>query len=280
MKVALYVMTFKGLQALGGAVDAGVEISHVVTAPARGMNDFNDRVISDWCKELGIPVFVRGAPPVYQADVSIAAGWRWMLDVPQLVVLHDSLLPRYRGFSPMVTALVNGESEIGVTAFLARDVPDTGPIVAQRSLPVSYPARAKDVIDRLGPLYRQLSAEVCATVKAGESLRAAEQDHQRATFSVWRDDTDYRIDWSRDDRRIVRLINAVSDPFPGAWTTAAGNETRVLEAVSEPDVAIEDRCPGKVAYVRDGQPVVVCGTGLVRITDPQFADTPLKTRFT
>lgn len=267
MNVGLYLMTSKGRAVFNAALLSTVEISHVVTAPATGMNDDTHEEIASICKQMAIPVFLHAAPPQYRATVSIAAGWRRMLDVPNLVVLHDSLLPRYRGFAPLVTALVNGEPEVGVTAFLARPEPDTGPIVGQRALPVAYPARLADVTARLCPLYAQLAAEVCESVKAGEALRAAEQDHRRATWSLWRDEQDYRIDWTRDDRRIVRLVDAVSDPLPGATSTLAGVPVRVYAAKPVPDVPIEDRQPGKIMRLEDGRPVVVCGTGLVKITD-------------
>jgi methionyl-tRNA formyltransferase len=272
-------MTEKGLAVLQAALAADVEIAHVTTAEAKGMADLSHQAISETAKAHGIPTFIRAHPPQFAGTWSLAAGWRWMLDVPKLVVLHDSLLPRYRGFSPLITALVNGEPEVGVTAFLAEAEPDTGPIVAQRSIPVSYPARMREVLDRLVLVYGDLAAEVLEG-----DLRSTPQDHARATYSLWRDEHDYRIDWSMDDRRICRLINAASDPFPGAWTTANGETVRVLKAEVVSDRRIEDRTPGKIAYLDESAPVVVCGTGLVRATSfvgDNLAHFPfaLKTRF-
>lgn len=275
MSVGLYLMTEKGLAVLTAALEFGVEIAHVTTAEAKGMNDLSHQAISETAKTHGIPTFIRAHPPEFTGSYSVAAGWRWMLDIPQLVVLHDSLLPRYRGFSPLITALVNGEPEVGVTAFLAEAEPDTGPIVAQRAVPIVYPTRMREVLDRLIPVYGDLAAEVFGTLAAGGELRYTAQDHARATYSLWRDEQDYRIDWSADDRRICRLVDAASDPFPGAWTTCAGERWRVKAAVVERDLRIEDRVAGKVARVVGGDPVVVCGTGMVRL--PGFT-APLKTR--
>jgi methionyl-tRNA formyltransferase len=275
--VALYLMTGKGEHVFHAVRRSGVEISHVVTAPATGMNDDAHERIAATAKELGIPTFLHAAPPEFRGDVTIAAGWRRLLDIPNLVVLHDSLLPRYRGFSPLITALVNGERELGVTAFLARAEPDTGPIVGQRAIAVSYPARVADVLFRLEPLYGELAHDICTTVLPGEPLRAAEQDHARATYSVWRDEEDYRIDWSRDDRTILRLIDAVSDPFPGALTTLAASPLRVRAASVVPDVTIEDRRPGKIFRLDNGHPVVVCGTGLLRLDEVVAVDGHVET---
>jgi methionyl-tRNA formyltransferase len=257
VSVGLYLMNRKGLAVLEAALDTDAKIAHVVTANADGMNDDSHRKIEKLAKANEVPVFYHAVPPSYKADVTIAAGWRWLLDVPNLVVLHDSLLPRYRGFAPLITALVNGEPEIGVTAFLAAEEPDTGPIIDQRRLPIRYPARAAETIGRLVPLYFDLAREICERDAAGEPIRTSEQDHAA---------DDYRIDWSRDDRRIVRLVDAVSDPFPGASSTLAGNPVRVLGATTFPDVRIEDRVPGKVYRLLHGNPVVVCGSGLVLVT--------------
>jgi methionyl-tRNA formyltransferase len=261
LTVALYLCTTKGHATLTAACASGVDIAYVVTAPAVGMDDDSHKAIEAECKTAGIPVYLWDAPPIHHADVVIAAGWRRLLDIEApIVVLHDSILPRYRGFAPMITALVNGEPEIGVTAFMARPEPDTGPIVAQ---------------------YRSLTREICMRITAGEPIRYAEQEHDRATYSVWRDDDDFRIDWTRDADRICRLVDAASSPFAGAWSTVAGAAVRVDRARPFPDVPIEDRQPGKVFRIDDGMPVVVCGRGLVKIERWRGAepDTKLKVRF-
>lgn len=288
MNVGLYLMTEKGESVLDAALQSGVEIAHVTTAEAKGINDDAHVRIAAQAKANGIPTFTLAHPPDYTGEWSIAAGWRWMLDVPNLVVLHDSILPRYRGFSPLITALVQGEPEVGVTAFMAVDEPDSGPIVAQRRIPVSYPVRMREVLIRLNPLYADLAFGILIDLQANGQVRYTAQDHSLATYSVWRDEDDYRIDWTKDDRTICRLIDAASDPHPGAWTARVvpplhsgwerdGELTRIPAAVPVTDKRIEDRCPGKVFQLRDGNPVVVCGTGMVLLPDgPQM---PLRTRF-
>lgn len=290
-KLGIYAMNEKGLAVVAAAIDSGIPIAHITTAQATGMNDASDQTIKLLAKAHGIPTFLRAHPPEFTADVSIAAGWRWLLDVPELVILHDSLLPRYRGFSPLITALLNGETEVGVTAFMAREEPDTGPIVTQRSTPVSYPVRMRTVLDRVVDLYDEITKQVCADLLNGEPLRYVEQDHSQATYSVWRDDQDYRIDWAWDAYKILRLVDAASHPFPGAWTTLAihpedswmGDVVRVYEAAVVPDVRIEDRRPGKVLRLDNDLPVVVCGMGLLRLESVGRAHGakrfPLRSRF-
>jgi methionyl-tRNA formyltransferase len=109
--------------------------------------------------------------------------------------------------------------------------------------------------------------EVTRTILAGRSLNSQPQDETAATYSLWRDEDDYRIDWSRDAASIRRFIDALGYPYKGASSELDGVLVRILDAVPEPEVQIEQRVPGKVIFVRDQQPVVVCGSGLLRLLD-------------
>jgi methionyl-tRNA formyltransferase len=124
-----------------------------------------------------------------------------MLDVKNLIVLHDSLIPRYRGYAPLVSALVNGEREVGVTALLGAPEIDHGDVIAQKSLAVCYPAKINDVIDRIAKLYSEIVLELVAQLKATGSVTATPQDHTRATYSLWRDEEDYNMDWTASAER-------------------------------------------------------------------------------
>lgn len=283
VSVGLYVMNEKGLAVTRAALNylgRGLEISHITTASARGMADASDQEIRRLGKEAGIPTFLRAHPPEYGGALSIAAGWRWMLDIENLIVLHDSLLPRYRGHSPLITALLNAEPEVGVSAFMAREEPDTGPVITQRSIPVAYPARMREVLNRISQLYAEITDQICRVLASGEMLTYVEQDHTKASYSLWRDEADYRIDWGWDAWRVRRLIDAVSEPFPGAWTvTDKGQEVRIFEARVTDDMRIEDRRPGKVITSKAGLPAVVCGMGIVEIVEMDFESLPQRTRF-
>lgn len=282
MKVGLYLMTSKGLPVLNRAIEAGLEIVHVTTAPATGMQDSSHAVIAATAKGAGIPCFTRAHPPQYTADYSIAAGWRWMLDMPgQLIVLHDSLLPRYRGFAPMITALVNGEREIGVTAFFAGEPGegyDTGPVIDQRVIQITYPIRANEAIIALEQLYGDIAEDIFHTLKVQKQPRYVHQDERQASYSIWRDEEDFHIDWRKDDRSIIRLIDAASHPFSGAWTWGAKMGKVVVHAAEViPDVRFAERHPGKV-HMLEGGPQVVCGVGMIRVTSSTPYIENLRTR--
>jgi len=269
MSFALYVMTQKGHAVLEGILarlPAGA-IRMVITArDPHIQNDFYEEIHAT-CQNAGVQIVDKNAAQAIRSDYALAISWRWMIrGIPNLIVLHDSLLPRYRGFAPLPSALINGEGEVGVSAIFATGDYDTGDIIGQRRLKVTYPIKIQQVIQGLIPLYVSVAGDVCSSLAAGIDLPRQKQDDSQATYSLWRDDLDYEIDWSWDAERVKRFIDAVSYPYLGARTQLNQEPVLILDAMPEGDVRIENRTPGKVIFMRDGQPTVVCGTGLIRIT--------------
>ena len=88
---------------------------------------------------------------------------------------------------------------------------------------------------------------------------------------------DYRIDWTLDARAIQRFVHAVGPPYASAKTTLDGRTIRLVDVEIVEDVVIENRCPGKVIFLTGGHPIVVCGSGLLRLLDGFYEDdgTPL-----
>jgi methionyl-tRNA formyltransferase len=93
-----------------------------------------------------------------------------------------------------------------------------------------------------------------------------QQDETQVTYSLWRDDEDYRIRWQNDAASIKRFIDSLGDPYQGAASLMNGRQVRIYDAEVEPDVCVEDRHVGKVLFMRKGFPVIVCGSGLLKIT--------------
>jgi len=202
-------------------------------------------------------------------DIFIAAGWRWMIHgVPEerLIIFHDSILPRYRGFAPLVNCLLNREREIGVTALFGGEKFDTGHILAQEKIFVSYPTNISREIERVSKLYGVLAWRVYSDLHRQKGLLSGvPQDDSLATYSLWRDEEDYRIDWSLSSEEIEHFISCVGFPYLGASSIVDNELIRVLDATVVPDVNIENRVPGKVLFIDDGSPIVVCGRGLLRL---------------
>lgn len=158
--------------------------------------------------------------------------------------LHGSLLPKYRGAAPINHAIMNGESETGVTTFFLRPEVDTGNIILQKTMPIGPDDTAGDVHDRMMHLGAEAVVETVRLIESGEA-RAAPQDDSEATPApkIFRDDC--RIDWGRPATAVHNQIRGLS-PYPGAWTTYKGRlikiyRTRVHTDPSEPEAASRSR---------------------------------------
>jgi methionyl-tRNA formyltransferase len=270
-QITFYVMSCRGYHFLERMIEAfGAQIVHaVVSSLDSGVKQDCYTSIEAVCSEHGIPFFSRQSAGPIETDYAFAVGWRWMIETEKrLIIFHDSLLPRYRGFAPLVASLINQEPEIGVTALFASNAYDCGDIIAQRSLTVSYPIRIAEAIERITPLYCELGLELIEKIIKDQPITGTKQNKQEATYSLWRDERDYQIDWLDSAFSIQRFIDAVSFPYQGACTLLNGKKVRILNALPLQDVVIENRSTsiGKVIFVEEGYPVVVCGTGLLKLT--------------
>lgn len=261
-------MTAKGLAALQAFASetSSNQMEYIVAArDPNTSNDYYDEII-ELAAQIQVPVFERSQSPP-PATHLIAVSWRWLIsagDDQQLIVFHDSLLPRYRGFSPLPSALINGERDIGVTALFASEEYDRGPVIAQQSIEIEYPVKVAEAIELLLPCYRTLVTKIAKSITTG-NITGIEQNEADASYSLWRDESDYFIEWTWDANRIKRFVDAVGYPYKGAATTIDGEIFRVLDCTVLPDVKIEGRAIGKVIFMHGESPVVVCGNGLIKI---------------
>jgi methionyl-tRNA formyltransferase len=269
---ALFLMGEKGLFALKELIAINKSlISLVCVARDNSLpNDFSGEIFS-LCSRSDIPFFWRGENfPLTNDIFIISVAWRWLISHPydRLVIFHDSILPKYRGFAPLVNMLINGERRIGYSAILGADEYDTGSVIAVKSLPVEYPLKIQDAIDLNMKNLSLVLRSVVDQVLMNGNLIGVPQDETQASYSIWRDEKDYFIDWSKDSVEIQRFIDAVGPPYAGAVTrdSTTSKLYRVMESELIPDVECEIRDVGKVIFSDGVCPVVICGTGLLKIT--------------
>lgn len=181
-----------------------------------------------------------------------------VLGVPRLGVvnIHPSLLPHYRGPSPVSTTILNGDAETGVTVMLLDEGMDSGPLLAQ-SDPVKL---AGD--ERTGPLTAQLFEigagmlpEVIDGLDNG-SLKPVAQDESHVTVTSLINKENGHIDWSKSAAEIERMTRAF-DPWPSAFTSLQGKNLKVIVAAVG-DSPGTDRLRGSV-QVRDRRVFVATG---------------------
>lgn len=261
-------MTAKGLATLQSFIKDidRSRVAYVIVAKDLNVtNDYYDEII-ELATRLQIPVYERSQTPP-PASHLIAVSWRWLIKPSteqQLIVFHDSLLPRYRGFAPLVSALINGEKNLGVTALLASEEYDRGAIIDQDFFEVEYPLKIARAIELITPLYQNLAIKT-ANMIIHKRMKSFPQNEDEATYSLWRDEDDYYIDWTLDSNYIQRFVDALGSPFKGAATMVDGDTLRIRDCIALPDVTIENRIAGKVIFMQGDNPVVVCGKGLIKI---------------
>jgi methionyl-tRNA formyltransferase len=197
-------------------------------------------------------------------DVMFVVSWRYMIPMhiaekPKkgCYVIHDSLLPEYRGFSPTVWAMINGESAVGATLFHMAEAVDSGDVVDQIKVEVGPDDGISDVMDRVTAAYIDLLDRNLPRILKGGVPRHP-QDESRATYTCRRLPMDNQIDWTSSTRRILDLVRAVTHPYPGAFTTCGGRKVIVWEAAPVSNAKrYVGSVPGRVVAIESGSGVVV-----------------------
>ena len=195
-----------------------------------------------------------------KAEIFVVAAYGQILPVDVLAVprfgslnVHASLLPRYRGASPIAHAILRGETRTGVTVMLMDKGMDTGPIVAQHSLDIEPDDTTGSLSERLAKLGRDLLAE---TIPLGlsEAISPRPQNDGEATYAGPLKKSDGLIDWSRDAEDITRRCRAFH-PWPGSYTFWRGRQLKLLQCRALPGEAT-DAQPGSVLESPEGVSVV------------------------
>jgi len=182
------------------------------------------------------------------------------------VNLHASLLPRYRGRSPLNWQLVHGESESGVTLHHMLARADAGDVIAQRRVPVGPDDTALELYRRLVRAAEALLEEQLAGILAGTAPRIP-QDESLATSFGGRTPEDGRIDWRRPAREIHDLVRAVSRPWPGAFSDLAGGRLMLWRTAPRAAIAgASDLAPGEI-WCGAGSWFVGTGDGWIELLD-------------
>jgi len=271
MRVVMFGYQTWGHRTLQALLDSEHEVVLVVTHPQS--DHAYERIWSDSVAELAqahdVPVLLRDRPDDEELmsrlkdadpDLIVANNWRTWIP-PQIFRLprhgtlnvHDSLLPAYAGFSPLIWALINGEQEVGVTAHMMDEDLDAGDIVVQRAVPVGPEDTATDLFHRTVDLIGPIVAEALDLIASGRTDWTP-QDRSKASFFHKRSIEDGDIDWTWPAQDIARLVRAQSDPYPNAFTHYKGRRVRVLKAsVSQ---GIYGGTPGRV-FIREGDGVVI-----------------------
>jgi methionyl-tRNA formyltransferase len=271
MRVAMFGYQTWGHRTLQALIDSDHEVALVVTHPKseHAYEKIWSDSVADLAEEHGIPVLLRNRPDDEELlaklreadlDIMVANNWRTWLP-PEIFTMplhgtlniHDSLLPAYAGFSPLIWALINGEKEVGVTAHMMDGELDAGDIVLQRSVEVGPRDTTTDLFHKTVDMIGPITTDGLALIESGKT-DWAKQDRGKASFFHKRSLEDSRIDWTWPAEDLDRLIRAQSDPYPNAFTFHKGERVRITTAsVSE---ACYGGTPGRI-FIREGKGIVI-----------------------
>ncbi|MGW0159222.1 methionyl-tRNA formyltransferase [Mycobacterium sp. NPDC003323] len=277
MRIVSFGFQTWGVKTLQALLDLGHDVALAVTHPAS--DDSYKGIFSDSVEELarerGIPVhltervdhktidLVRSAEP----DVIVVNSWyTWMppalynLPPHGTLNLHDSLLPKGTGFSPVIWSLISGEAQIGLTVHRMDEDLDTGDILVQHSLPIGPKDTGTELVERGIDLIPGALKEALTALESGNPQWRPQNKATRTYFHK-RSERDSLIDWSWPAEDLERLVRALSAPYPRAFTFYRGERIEVLEAhVSEIHYGGTN---GRV-IVQEGGGAVVCGPAAYR----------------
>jgi len=276
-KVVLFLLGYKGLKVLKSIIEdnSSAIIAEVVIGKDKNITNDYSKEISALCKASKINYSLEYNTANKVASYWIAIGWKKILNPTtdlKLLIIHDSLLPKYRGFAPLVSQLINGEKEVGASCIIANKNYDEGDILLQESFVVNYPIKIEAAIESMANIYVKICLNLVQLILSDQPLKAEPQDDSKATYSLWRDEEDYMIDWNSDSQKIKRLIDSVGTPYKGARTTLDGQLIVIHETIEIADLTIENRTAGKIIKFQNSCPIVVCGKGLLKISKASYLE--------
>ena len=215
-----------------------------------------------------------GDPATIQAlkdanpDVIVVAAYgqklpKTVLDLPphKCLNVHASLLPKYRGASPVAAAILDGSEETGVTIQLMNEKIDAGKILAQVTTPIEEDETCGELTTRLAKLGAPLLVETLGQWLAG-TVKPVEQDHKKATTASKLEKASGAIDWSGSAKDVRNFVRAMT-PWPGAYAfLSRGGQTpdRVtILRVETSELADGSDAPGTIVWADRKSVAVACG---------------------
>ena len=234
MKIAFIGTNEFGKNILEGLCRAGFKPGLVITAPDKPVGrkkEITPPKVKSFAKEAGIdleqPEKIKEAEKiisVFSPDIIVVADYgqiipKEILDLPQKGCLnvHPSLLPKYRGASPIQYSLLNGDQETGATIILMDEKTDHGPILSSRKMALPEAGiTQKDLLEKLSSLASDLISETVLDWIEGR-IRPIPQNEEEATFTKILSKEDGRINWKKPASEIERMVRAFN-PWPGAFS--------------------------------------------------------------
>ncbi len=245
--------------------------------------------VQEFCIDFQIPFFVgnprkgRAAEFIEKIDCDVLLSVNYLFIVERDIIrlprryainLHGSLLPKYRGRTPHVWAIINGEKETGITAHLMEDEVDNGAIVHQVKIKIEPEDTGADILRKFNKEYPLIIDEVLKNIENHE-LQLRPQDNTKAFYVGKRTPADGRINWDWDKERIYNWIRAQAKPYPGAFTFLEQEKITIHKASFENMRCIDSEANGTVLGVNNKSILVKTQDGVLRLEEFEYRNSTL-----
>ena len=274
------------VESLKALVEGGYNIVAVITMPDKPMGRHGSVLQPSPVKQYAVehelmvlqpeklkdPDFVEELRSL-KADLQIVVAFRMLPEVvwsmPRFGTFnaHASLLPKYRGAAPINWAVINGDTETGITTFMLKHEIDTGDIIDQVRIPIADTDNVEVVHDKLMKISGELVTKTVDKIIDG-TLKTIPQDsitdaELTPAPKIFRETC--RIDWNQPVKKIYDFIRGLS-PYPAAWTTLNGKSVKIYDSSKEDGVL----APGQITS--DGKTYLKVGTkeGVLNVKELQI----------
>ncbi|MBL7804967.1 MAG: methionyl-tRNA formyltransferase [Saprospiraceae bacterium] len=266
-------------------VQNGYEIPAVITAPDKpgGRLGMLESAVKKYAVAQGLtvlqpeklknPDFLAQLKGL-EADLQVVVAFRmlpeavWAMPPMGTLNLHGSLLPKYRGAAPINWAVINGETETGVTTFLLQHEIDTGDVLFQEKITIGENETAGELYERMMHIGAQLVLKTVQALERGETRPLPQQETEASHAPKIFTET-CRINFDRPTAEVHNFIRGLS-PFPGAWTLLDGKTFKILRA----EKSTQQKTGGLEAgrFFSDGKSYLAVSTqdGYMLITELQL----------
>ena len=253
MRIVFFGTPDFAVASLEALIQANFDVVAVVTAPdkpaGRGQQ-LQSSAVKQYAETQGLPVLqpVKLKDPafaeelrLYKPDLQVIVAFRMLPEViwglPPLGTfnLHGSLLPNYRGAAPIHWAVINGETETGVTTFFLQHEIDTGDLLFQEKEPIHPNDTTGDVYDRLMKRGAKLVVKTAQAIQAGTTHPVPQDESAEMKPAPKLTRSTGEVHWSKSGEDIFNLVRGMH-PFPGSHTTFQGKNCKLIQIKFHPEM--------------------------------------------
>lgn len=213
------------------------------------------------------------ALPLAQCDVLLSVNYLFLIEndiihLPKILAIniHGSLLPKYRGRTPHVWAIINNEKQTGITAHVIDETCDTGDIIDQLIIPIEPEDTGADILNKYRVSYSDFILKTLRSIE-NKNHTLQKQNNELATYFGKRTPEDGKINWTWQKERIKNWVRAQAKPYPGAFAYCDLKKV-IVHKIEFSEYGFNYEEPdGKILEFEDEKPIVKTSNGCIKLVD-------------